>query len=346
MKNFQKKSLAIVSVIAMNTYLSAGAVPVQLEISAGSANFGCELSGPIQKLGGGSLGFTASTNNIQSLDLRAGSVMVGGTANLGASTAVSISGSGAQLQGAGPLAVSSLALSAPGKVTNSAATTLASVSLGGNALTTNSTGGTTITSLIPDATGSILNADAIRLVGTAAVAQPVNIGGTGTVTIAGPLSSTGGSVLKKVILDVAGQLPTGNNAISDSLSLAQSGAAAAIRSATNFSAAAQLNIPATVTPGSIAGAVMLTCGAVVKPAGSVDASILGAGGSFNLCPGAKILVVDGADWSAPLTFAPASAAPSVAPAATSVSAAPSVAPAATPVSAAPRVAPADRSGGR
>jgi len=187
---------------------------------------------------------------------------------------------------------------------------LASATLGGNVLSTNSVGGTTITSLVPDATGSIANADALTLVGATAVAQPINVSGAGATSITGPLNSTGGFVssASAVSLGVAGQLPTGTNAISgsSSLSLAVSGAAAAIRSSTNFTDSAQFNVPASVTPGSIAGAVNFANGTTAMFNGSVDSGILGTGGSLTFQPGSKISVADGSTFSAPVTILTAS----------------------------------------
>jgi hypothetical protein len=325
MKNFQKRSLAIISLIVTNTCLSAG---VQLEIHQGVASFAIPLQESVQKVGGGSLSLAVPNPDLKVLDINAGNVMVAGTSNLGASTSVLFSGDGVKLKGGGDLAVHSLALSAAGALENSGATTIQSATLGGNVLTTHSAGGTTIALLTPDASGSINNDDALTLAGAAPVAQPITISGIGPVAITGALNSTGGFVsgTGAVTLGAAGQLPTGANAIAGSLSLASSGAAAAIRSNTVIGgSSAQLNIPATVTPGSITGEVTISCGTVVKPVGSVDAGILGAGGSFKVCPGSKILVVDGSTWSVPVTFMPV----------TALSAAPVTFMTATPPSAAP-----------
>ncbi|MEI7494555.1 MAG: hypothetical protein WCJ92_08195 [Alphaproteobacteria bacterium] len=324
MKNIQKKAFTTLSpfttkkrisafysccfsIIAMCLEINASAV--RLEVLKGTGTMSSVLSGRVQKVGGGTMSLASPNPSLVSLDIHGGTVSVAGTANLGASTAVSLSGSGCALQGAGSLAVRSLALSAAGAVTNSGATTIASATLAGNVLTTNSVGGTTITSLVPDATGSIANADALTLVGATAVAQPINVSGAGATSIAGPLNSTGGFVssASAVSLGAAGQLPTGTNAFSGgSLSLAASGAAAAIRSATNFTGSAQFNIPASATPGSITGAVNFASGTAAVLGGTSDAGILGTGGSYTFQPGSTISVPDGATWSAPVTILTAS----------------------------------------
>lgn len=327
MKNIQKITLTTLAIVCMNMHLSASSlaidigetkkkvtssavIPVQLEVKKGTGTISSVLTGVIQKVGSGAAALSGVNSGLVSLDIHEGSVSVAGTANLGTSTAVSMSGSGCALQGAGSLAVHSLALSADGAVTNSGATTIASATLAGNVLSTNSVGGTTITSLVPDATGSIANADALTLVGATAVAQPISVSGIGATSIAGPLNSTGGFVSRAsaVSLGLAGQLPTGTNAISgsSSLSLAASGAAAAIRSATNFTDSAQFNVPASVTPGSIAGAVNFANGTTAMFNGSVDSGILGTGGSFTFQPGSKISVADGSTFSAPVTILTAS----------------------------------------
>ncbi len=329
MINIQKIILTSLAIFSLSMHLSASSLdidtgetkkkvssstssvlPVQLEVKKGTGTISSVLTGAIQKVGSGAAALSGVNSGLVSLDIHEGSVSVAGTANLGASTAVSLSGSGCALQGAGSLAVHSLALSADGSVTNSGATTIASATLAGNVLSTNSVGGTTITSLVPDATGSIANDDALTLVGATAVAQPISVSGVGATSIAGSLNSTGGFVssASAVSLGVAGQLPTGTNAISgsSSLSLAASGAAAAIRSATNFTDSAQFNVPDSVTPGSIAGAVNFANGTTAMFNGSVDSGILGTGGSLTFQPGSKISVADGSTFSAPVTILTAS----------------------------------------
>ncbi len=101
-----------------------------------------------------------------------------------------------------------------------------------------------------------------------------------------------------------GKLPCGENSILGDtvLKLTSGGAAGVISSATYFGGASQFHIPTMVTPGSITGPVLFDGGAtVVLSANASDAGILGVGGSYTFCSGAKIVLGKGSSWTTNLS---------------------------------------------